>query len=167
MPNRSTRILGIDPGSVITGYGIIESDGVHSVHIAHGALRVTGDDFPSRLGKIFNQLQSVVSEYQPVECAVESVFMNKNAMSALKLGQARGAAIAAVVAAGIPVGEYSPRLIKQAVTGTGSAKKEQVQHMVGVLLNLRTDLQADAADGLAVALCHAHARRSNFATVSS
>ena len=158
MSNSRIRILGIDPGSVITGYGLIESDGVHSVHLAHGHLRVRDDDFPKRLGTIFSRIRDIVAEWQPAECAVEEVFMSKNPMSALKLGQARGAAICAVVESGIGVSEYSTRLIKQCVTGTGGASKQQIQHMVGVLLNVRDNLQADAADGLAVALCHAHSR---------
>lgn len=157
MPGRIVRILGIDPGSVVTGYGIIQSDGMRSEHLSHGHIRVKGDDFPDRLGDIFSQIRLIINEWQPQECAVESVFMSNNAMSALKLGQARGAAISAVVDAGIRVSEYMPRLIKQSVTGNGGANKEQVQHMVGVLLNIRKDLQAD---GLAVALCHAHSRNA-------
>ena len=153
------RILGIDPGSLITGYGLIESDGVYSAHLAHGHVRVQGKDFPQRLGDIFAQIRTLIEVWQPRECAIEAVFMSRNAMSALKLGQARGAAISAVVDGGIAVSEYAPRSIKQSVTGTGGASKEQVQHMVGVLLNIHDRLQVDAADGLAVALCHAHSRR--------
>ena len=153
-----TRILGIDPGSVVTGFGIIESDGQRSVHLAHGNIKLVGEDFTQRLGNVFARINAVIDEWQPEECAIENVFMNKNAMSALKLGQARGAAIAAVVARGVPVAEYSPRLIKQTVTGTGGADKGQVQHMIRILLNLREEVQADAADGLAIALCHAHSR---------
>ena len=163
MADSYIRILGIDPGSVITGYGVIESDGVHSVYLAHGHLNVQGEDFPQRLGYIFSQIRNVVAEWQPRECAVEQVFMSKNAMSALKLGQARGAAICAVVDSGIGICEYAPRRIKQCVTGTGGASKQQIQHMVGVLLNIRDNLQADAADGLAVALCHAHSRNHKLA----
>ena len=101
MANTFIRILGIDPGSVITGYGVIESDGVRSVHLTHGHLRVQGDDFPQRLGNIFAQIRDIAVEWQPGECAIEQVFMSKNPMSALKLGQARGAAICAVVGSGI------------------------------------------------------------------
>ena len=158
MAKSVVRILGIDPGSVTTGFGLIESDGTRSVHLSHGHIRVRGENFPQRLGDIFAQIRDVIREWQPQECAIEDVFMNKSARSALKLGQARGAAISAVVDAGIDVSEYTPRLIKQSVTGTGAASKEQVQHMVGVLLNIRDVLQADAADGLAIALCHAHSR---------
>ena len=158
MPGEKVRILGIDPGSVKMGYGLIESDGVRSSHLIHGPLDVRKDEFPVRLGRIFSMLDELIDEWQPAECAVEEVFMSRNAMSALKLGQARGAAIAAVVRADIVVREYSARLIKQAIVGTGAADKTQVQHMVGVLLNIRGKLQADAADGLAVALCHAHSR---------
>ncbi len=131
---------------------------MRSQHLSHGHIRVQGGDFPQRLGNIFARIREVIIEWQPQECAVESVFMSNNALSALKLGQARGAAISAVVDAGVDVSEYMPRRIKQSVTGTGGATKEQVQHMVGVLLNIRNSLQADAADGLAVALCHAHSR---------
>ncbi|MEM7293668.1 MAG: crossover junction endodeoxyribonuclease RuvC [Pseudomonadota bacterium] len=158
MANKVVRILGIDPGSVKTGFGVIESDGTRSVHLAHGTIDVAGHDFPVRLGKIFQEIAALIEEWRPQECAVEDVFMSRNASSALKLGQARGAAIAAAVNAGLSVSEYPARLVKQSITGTGGAEKAQVQHMVGVLLNLRQSLQADAADGLAVALSHAHWR---------
>lgn len=150
------RILGIDPGSRVTGYGVIASDGVRSIHVASGCIRVADQEFPRRLGEIFHQISAIVSEYGPQEMAVEQVFMAKNPSSALKLGQARGAAICAGVVAGLPVSEYTPRMIKQSVVGTGSADKEQVVHMVRRILNLDDKLALDQADALAVALSHAH-----------
>ncbi len=152
------RILGIDPGSRVTGYGIIASDGIRSTHVASGCIRVADEEFPLRLGEIFRQITAIVSEYAPVEMAIEQVFVAKNPSSALKLGQARGAAICAGVVAGLPVSEYTPRMIKQSVVGTGSADKEQVLHMVRRILNLdeKLALALDQADALAVALSHAH-----------
>lgn len=150
------RILGIDPGSRVTGFGVIVSDGLRSEHLASGCIRVTGDEFSHRLGEIFRQVAEVIEEYTPVEVAIEQVFMSKNAASALKLGHARGAAICAAVVAGLPVAEYTPRMIKQSVVGTGSADKMQVRHMVRRLLNLDVDLTTDQSDALAVALSHAH-----------
>lgn len=154
-----TRILGIDPGSQITGYGVIDSDGTRSVYVSSGCVRVSGESFPERLKVIFESIQEIVSAHGPDEVAIEQVFMHRNADSALKLGQARGAAICAVVTGGLAVSEYTPREIKQAIVGTGKADKEQVQHMVKALLNLSGTLQPDAADALAVALCHSHARK--------
>lgn len=150
------RILGIDPGSRVTGYGVIESDGSRSIHVTSGCIRLSGDDFPRRLGQIFRQLAAVVADYSPDEMAIEQVFMGKNAASALKLGQARGAAICACAMADIPVFEYTPRMIKQALVGSGSADKNQVQHMVKHILNLKQKMAADESDALAVALSHAH-----------
>lgn len=150
------RILGIDPGSLVTGYGLIESDGVRNRHVDSGALRLGAGDMAARLRLLFEGVTELVRRETPEQAAVECVFMNKNADSALKLGQARGVVIAALAVAGVPVFEYAPRAIKQAVVGTGAAAKEQVQHMVAVLLGLKGELQADAADALAVALCHGH-----------
>ena len=150
------RILGVDPGSRITGIGIIESDGRHSKHVFSTCLRLGNDTFPNRLGKIYQQLELIIQEYQPQQMAIEDVFLSKNPSSALKLGQARGAAICATVMKNIPVFEYSAREIKQAVVGKGSADKSQVQHMVKLLLNLQGKIQEDTADGLAIALSHAH-----------
>ncbi len=149
-------ILGIDPGSRVTGYGVIESDGRHSRHLHSGCIRTGSKDFPARLGEIYTGIQAVVSDYGPDEVAVEQVFMASNAASALKLGQARGAAISAAVVAGRPVFEYTPRAVKQALVGTGGAEKEQVRHMIRVLLGLRRKMGLDESDALAVALCHAH-----------
>ncbi|MFK7854022.1 MAG: crossover junction endodeoxyribonuclease RuvC [Granulosicoccus sp.] len=152
------RVLGIDPGSVITGYGIIESDGSRSFHLSHGHIRVKGENFAEKLGYIHQQLTEVIAQWQPHEVAVEQVFLSNNAMSALKLGQARGAAITAVVARQLSVSEYAPRLVKKVVTGSGSADKHQVQTMVRSILHLVDAVQVDAADGLAIAICHAHSR---------
>ena len=152
------RVMGIDPGSVVTGYGIIESDGTRSFHLAHGHIRVKGASFIERLGHIHAAIGEVLDEWRPSEVAIEQVFLGSNAMSALKLGQARGAAITAVVSRSVPVSEYAPRAVKQVVTGAGGAGKDQVQTMVGALLRLEQRLQADAADGLAIAVCHAHSR---------
>jgi len=152
------RVMGIDPGSVITGYGVIETDGIRSFHLAHGHIRVEGETFMHRLGHIHAAIGEVVAEWRPAEVAIEQVFLSNNAMSALKLGQARGAAITAVVSRAILVAEYAPRAIKQVVTGSGGADKAQVQVMVRAMLELGSTVQADAADGLAIALCHAHSR---------
>ena len=152
----SIRVLGIDPGSVITGYGIIESNGARSVYVAHGHIRVKGATFADRLGHIHAALSDVIDEYQPAQVAIEQVFVSNNAMSALKLGQARGAAITAVVSRDIPVSEYAARSVKQVVTGSGNSDKQQVQIMVKSLLGLNRPVQVDAADGLAIAICHAH-----------
>jgi crossover junction endodeoxyribonuclease RuvC len=152
-----TIIIGIDPGSRITGYGVIRVEGSRNTHIASGSVQLIGEDFNARLQKIFFSLQDVIRLYQPNEAAIEQVFMHENPGSALKLGQARGAAI---VALGMPVAEYSARQVKQSVVGYGAAKKEQVQHMVARLLNYSQTLQADEADALAIALCHAHTRSS-------
>ena len=150
------RIIGIDPGSRITGYGVIESDGVNSRHITHGTLRLQGDPLPPRLGQIFAAIGQVIDEFHPSVMAIEQVFVSKNPASALKLGQARGAAICAAVSRRLEVFEYTPTRIKQAVVGSGRAEKEQVQHMVHLILKLTERPAADAADALAVALSHAH-----------
>lgn len=150
------RILGIDPGSRITGYGVIDSDGVRSVHIGSGCIHVKADQMAEKLGIIFREVDRIVQDHRPEELSVEQVFMSRNAASALKLGHARGAAICAAVNHQLPVSEYSPRTIKQAIVGTGAADKGQVQHMVCRLLRLDDELQSDAADALAAALCHAH-----------
>ena len=149
-------ILGIDPGSRITGIGIIESDGRYSQHIFSTCIRLGNDAFPIRLGKIYQEIDSIIKEYRPHQMAIEDVFLSKNPSSALKLGQARGAAICATVMQGIPVFEYSAREIKQAVVGKGNADKTQVQQMVKILLKIQGKIQADTADGLAIALSHAH-----------
>jgi crossover junction endodeoxyribonuclease RuvC len=148
-------VIGIDPGSRITGYGVIRLEGNQSHHVASGCIRITAENVSMRLLQIFTELQVVIQQYQPMEAAIEQIFMHENPGSALKLGQARGAAM---VALNMPVAEYSARQVKQSVVGYGAAKKEQVQHMVQRLLNISDKLQADTADALAVALCHAHSR---------
>jgi crossover junction endodeoxyribonuclease RuvC len=150
------RILGIDPGSRITGYGVIESDGRKSVHIASGCIKLGKGELPQRLGEIYRAVSQVILDYGPTEMAVEEVFVSKNPSSALKLGHARGAAVCAGVMAGLEIAEYTPRLIKQAVVGTGSADKAQVQHMIRLILQLKEKLESDQADALAVAISHAH-----------
>ncbi|MBJ6800470.1 crossover junction endodeoxyribonuclease RuvC [Geomonas propionica] len=150
-------ILGIDPGSRKTGYGLISKQGNRLVHIDNGAIFTqSAKDFPQRLEKIFTGLSAIIAEYQPEVVAIEDVFLAKNAMSALKLGQARGAAIVAAVNVGLPVHEYTAMQVKQAVVGTGRAEKTQVQQMIKALLNLPEIAQEDASDALAVAVCHAH-----------
>jgi crossover junction endodeoxyribonuclease RuvC len=158
----ATRILGIDPGSQRTGVGIIDVDAVGKLtHVFHGALTVAGEEtFPLRLKRIFDELAAIIEMHRPAECGIERVFMARNPDSALKLGQARGAAICAVAARGLEVHEYAPTEIKQAVVGSGRGDKTQVQHMVGVLLGLKGPLQPDAADALAIAVTHAHTRAS-------
>ncbi|MEM7258709.1 MAG: crossover junction endodeoxyribonuclease RuvC [Pseudomonadota bacterium] len=150
------RILGIDPGSVVTGYGVIDSDGVRDFHVIHGTIRVAGDNLSEKLGHIFYKVDKLIDEWQPQEVGIEQVFVSKNPMSALKLGQARGAAICAAVQRGLPVAEYSARTVKQSAVGYGGADKAQMQEMIKVLFSLQELPATDAADGLAVALCHAH-----------
>lgn len=150
------RILGIDPGSRVTGYGIIDSDGRRSSRVASGCLRVGEGALPERLARIFAGIGALVAEHRPAVVAVEQVFMHRNADSALKLGQARAAAICATFDAGLAVHEYAARAVKQAIVGTGAADKAQVGHMVAAILNYREPLATDEADALAVALCHAH-----------
>ena len=154
------RILGIDPGTQVTGYGLIESDGTRNVYVASGCIRAQGEGMPQRLKMIFDQLSEIVATYRPQEIAVEQVFVHRNADSALKLGQARGAAICAGMSLCPSVSEYTPRQIKQAVVGTGAATKPQIQHMVRILLGLSSVPPPDAADALAVALCHGHTRHT-------
>lgn len=151
-----TRILGIDPGSRLTGFGIIDVDGQKASYVSSGCVRVSGETWADRLRVIFDSISELVAEHQPQVMSIESVFMHRNADSALKLGQARGAAICAVITRDIPVHEYTPAEIKKSVVGKGNAAKEQVQHMVRVLLNLPSSPQEDAADALAIALCHLH-----------
>ncbi len=152
-------ILGIDPGSRKTGYGVIAQEGRVLRYLASGVIRPPlGDDLCGRLGVLFDGMRQILMQYQPDECAIEKVFMAKNAASALVLGQARGALLAALADARLPVAEYETRKVKQAVTGQGNADKVQVQQMVQSLLRLSGSPQEDAADALAVALCHAQTR---------
>ena len=151
------RILGIDPGLRVTGFGILEARGNVLVYVTSGCIRATGSSLPIRLGVIARDLAHVIAEERPTEVAVEKVFVNVNPNSTLLLGQARGAAIAAAVLAGLPVTEYTAGQVKQAVVGGGRALKPQVQEMVRRLLALPGMPAPDAADALATAICHAHA----------
>lgn len=154
-----SRILGIDPGSRFTGFGVLDFVGDRAAYIASGTIKSPDGSFPDRLKKIFAGVSDIVDQYHPDVVAIESVFMAKNAGSALKLGHARSAALCATFGYDVDVYEYSPREIKLAVVGTGSASKEQVQHMVVSLLQLDGKPAADAADALATALCHGHQRQ--------
>jgi crossover junction endodeoxyribonuclease RuvC len=154
------RILGIDPGSRFTGFGIIEVTGGRATPVHQGVIKAGTGEFPERLGIIFSGVSELIDEFRPDEVAIETVFVSKNASSALKLGQARGAAMCAAIAKDLPVAEYSPRSVKQAIVGRGGADKVQVQHMVTVLLQLKEKLAEDAADALAVALCHQHTQQT-------
>jgi crossover junction endodeoxyribonuclease RuvC len=153
---RMALILGIDPGSRKTGFGIINALGGKADYVASGVIRIPDVELPERLKIIFNSITQIIHQYCPQEMAIEQVFMAKNAASALKLGQARGAAIVAAVALDLPVAEYEARKVKQSVVGNGAADKLQVQHMIKTLLRLPAAPQEDAADALAVALCHAN-----------
>ena len=148
------RILGIDPGSRLTGFGIIEMHRQQVIYITSGCIRTHSKLLPGRLQEIYAGISQIIAEHQPTVAAIEQVFMHRNVSSALKLGQARGAAI--VACGQLSVHEYAPTQVKQAVVGKGHAEKIQVQHMVKVLLTLSKIPQADAADALAIALCHAH-----------
>lgn len=153
------RILGIDPGSRRTGFGVLDFDGGRATYVASGTVKSLEGEFSDRLKQIFTAVGDIVQQYRPDVVAIESVFMAKNASSALKLGHARSAAMCATFAFDVEVFEYAPREIKQAVVGTGSASKEQVQHMVVSLLQLEGVPTEDAADALAAALCHGHQHR--------
>ncbi|HCE40142.1 MAG: crossover junction endodeoxyribonuclease RuvC [Alcanivorax sp.] len=155
-----TILMGIDPGSRHTGYGIIEQVGNRSTVVDFGTISTRGSEMAPRLGEIFTGLRQVIALHRPDEVGIEKVFMARNPDSALKLGQARGAALTAVVQGGVPVFEYSARQVKQAVVGRGGAEKVQVAEMVRHLLKLDKRPQSDAADALAIALCHAHMRVS-------
>ena len=151
-----TRILGIDPGSRITGFGVIDFRANQSFHVASGSIRVQGETLSARLRMIFEGVAAIVDQHRPEQLAIEQVFMHRNAASALKLGQARGVALVAAELRMLSVHEYTATQIKQAVTGRGRGTKEQVQHMIKVLLSLTMTPQLDEADALAAALCHAH-----------
>lgn len=151
------RIIGIDPGSRITGYGIIEKNGPRLGYVTCGTIRTLQEkDFSRRLLVIFDGLAEVMARYQPEVAAVEDLFVAHNPRSALKLGQARGSAVVAAMKQGLLVYDYTPRMVKQAVAGYGQASKEQVQHMVQALLELSGAPSQDASDALAVAICHAN-----------
>jgi crossover junction endodeoxyribonuclease RuvC len=157
--SRHLRILGIDPGSRLTGFGVLDCAAGRSTYVASGSVKTIDGSFQERLKQIFNSVCEIMSEYRPDVVVIESVFVHKNAGSALKLGHARSAAICATFEFQVELFEYAPREIKQAIVGTGSGTKEQVQHMVRALLELDGDPAPDAADALATALCHAHQQR--------
>ncbi len=154
------RILGIDPGSRVTGFGVVDFLDGQPRYAGSGSIRTEAGEFPDRLRQIYKAVGQVVADYSPGIVAIESVFMARNAGSALKLGQARSAALCATFDHDVEVFEYSPREIKLAIVGSGGAAKEQVQHMIVSLLSLAGEPGADAADALAVAVCHAHQRRT-------
>ena len=157
-----TRILGIDPGLRLTGFGVIEKSGEKIAYVASGTIKTTKgkgadtEDLPTRIKIILDGLQEVIATYQPTQVAIEKVFVNVNPQSTLLLGQARGAAISAAVIHDLPVAEYTALQVKQSVVGNGHAAKEQVQEMVKRLLNLPGTPMPDSADALACAICHAH-----------
>ncbi len=156
------RLIGIDPGLQRTGWGVLEVEGSRLSHAGHGV--ITSDaklPLAERLRQLYTALGDVLSQWQPVEAAVEETFVNKNPTSTLKLGQARGVLLLAPAMAGIPVSEYTPNLIKKSVVGTGHAQKAQVAMMVSTLLPSAGAVKDDAADALAVAICHAHLRRNH------
>jgi len=155
-PQLRHRILGIDPGSRTTGFGVIDTDGRHSVRVTGGCIRVDHLPWPRRLGVLFDGIAQLVEEYRPHELAVEQLIFARDVTAALKLGQARGAVLCAGLKGDMQVHEYSPKAVKLAVVGTGSAEKAQVQHMVRLLLSLAEMPPEDEADALALALCHAH-----------
>ena len=147
-------VLGIDPGSRRTGYGLVAVRDRAAEYVASGCIKAEIGDMPQRLGTIYRGVSELIDQFNPTELAIEEVFLAKDPSSAIKLGQARGVAIAAAVAADLPVYEYAARRVKQALVGTGRGSKEQVAHMVRILLKLPGAPQADAADALAIALCH-------------
>lgn len=146
--------MGIDPGSRVTGYGFVEYSNSSFTYLASGCIRTPKGELCERLGVIYASLDALIREFAPHEVAIEEVFMARNPQSALKLGQARGAAIAAVASQELRLSEYAARSVKKAITGTGGATKEQVQHMVKVILSLSEVPAEDAADALAIAICH-------------
>lgn len=154
------RIIGIDPGSRITGFGVIDAERNHCVHVHSGVVTPRTGHLAERLHAIHAGILDVIDEFAPHELAIERVFMHRNADSALKLGQARAAALLAGAVRGLPVFEYAPNAIKQSVTGRGHAEKRQIQHMMRVLLCLSDEPLSDQADALAVALTHGHTRQT-------
>lgn len=156
---QSVTVLGIDPGSRCLGWGVVqESSGVLRL-VDCGAIHAKGDEFSKRLGHLFTELTALVARFSPDEAAVENIFTCKNVMSALKLGQARGVAVAACAAHGVPVSDYEPTLVKKTLVGTGRAEKTQVSFMVGQMLGCKPDWGLDTGDALAIAICHLNMRR--------
>lgn len=162
-----TLILGIDPGSRRTGFGVLDCSGGKTAYVTSGVIRLPEGELPLRLKVIFESVTELIEQYKPEMLAIEEVFFARDPRAALKLGQARGAAIVAGVHADLSVAEYSAKTVKQAVVGTGSASKEQVQHMVTQLLKLSAIPQEDAADALAVAICHANSLSGHAALSGS
>jgi len=161
------RVLGIDPGSQRTGFGVLDAVGARLTYVASGVIRTQTGEFADRLCEIFRCVQTIVAQYRPHEIAIERVFVNRNPDSALKLGQARGAAICGTADANAEVFEYATRQIKQAVVGSGSAEKAQVQLMMRNILKLHAPVSADAADALAAAVCHALRGRMRISVLRS
>lgn len=157
--HKRVRILGIDPGSRLSGFGVLDFTSDSATYVASGSVNSIEGEFAQRLKMIFHSIIKLIEEYQPDVFAIESVFVHRNPGSALKLGHARSAAICATFDYDIEVFEYAPREVKQAIVGTGAATKEQVQHMVMAMLKLEGPPSPDAADALAIALCHGHQRR--------
>ena len=156
------KIFGIDPGSRVTGYGVIESNGNKSKYIDSGVIKTNEKNFPRRLKIIYQEIEKLVDHYQPEFISIENVFMHKNADSALKLGQAKAAAICGTFKINASVFEYAAREVKQSVVGSGSAEKEQVQQMVRIILGIKNkELKLDESDALAIAICHAHSYSVN------
>jgi crossover junction endodeoxyribonuclease RuvC len=161
------RILGVDPGSIRTGYAIVDFSGQQFQHVHSGFLALGQGAMAPRLGRIFAELTALIAAHRPEVAAVESIFVHKNVSSAIKLGQARGAAISALACADLEVAEYSPATVKQAICGSGRAEKQQINYMVQRLVNLREDLQEDQADALALAVCHAFRQGLSGAVAAS
>lgn len=155
-------ILGIDPGSRITGFGIVKIIEKRCQYVTSGCIRMHAEEQSARMHEIFDGISQVISAYQPDQAAIEQIFMFQNPQAALKLGQARGAALVALAHHKLETSEYSAKQIKQAIVGTGAAQKAQVQHMVQSFLKLSAKPQADAADALAVAICHFHTAQSLY-----
>jgi crossover junction endodeoxyribonuclease RuvC len=162
----NVRILGLDPGSRRTGFGVIECSGSRSTQVTNGHIAASTGSLNERLRLIFEGVQALIEKFRPDEIAIERVFLNRNVDSALKLGHARGAALCAVPNA-VPVFEYAPRAIKLAVVGFGGAEKAQVAHMIRALLHVEGRISADASDALAVAVCHANSRRMQMFGVAA
>lgn len=154
-------VIGLDPGSQVTGYGVVRESSGRAELIAVGTIRTpSGGDMATRLGTIYSRVSALIAEHGPAEAAIESVFVSKNTASAIKLGQARGAAMAACAVAGLPVSDYAPTLVKKTLVGAGRAEKEQVAFMVAQILGVKKpDWALDASDALAVAICHLNMRR--------
>lgn len=150
------RVIGVDPGLRRTGWGVVDVDGFRLRHVANGVCASKGEALADRLASLFRQLEDVLNAYRPTTAAVEQTFVNKDAAGTLKLGQARGVAMLVPALMDMPVAEYAPNAVKKAVVGVGHAEKDQVAHMVGVLLPGAKVAGADAADALAIAICHAY-----------